>query len=126
MRIFIIIFLLPLFLVSYINPISAEEDTANQINRLNMGTGLTLSIIPGFGAGNYYAHNFSKGLTFTFIDASLLGISIWAYTGTKLTDYSVISIGVVPAVLLIFKVIQVKTVYDDIEAYNNRYIFYKP
>lgn len=115
-----------LFFVLFTSFLYAEENTTTQIEKLNPNVGLTLSIIPGFGAGNYYAHNFSKGLTFTFIDASLFGISLWAYTSTKITDYSLISIGIIPTVLLLFKVIQFKTVYDDIEAYNNRYIFNKP
>ncbi|MCX7945200.1 MAG: hypothetical protein N2746_11900 [Deltaproteobacteria bacterium] len=102
------------------------ENTTNSKNELSLSTGLALSIIPGFGAGNYYAKNFSKGLTFTLIDASLTGITIWAYTETKITDYSIISLGVIPTILILFKAIQFKTVYDDIEAYNNRYTFKKP
>ena len=95
-------------------------------NHLSMPLGLTLSVIPGFGAGNYYAKDYSKGITFTALDTSLASLSIWAYTSTKVTDYSVLSLGVIPAVILFFKVIQFKTVYDDIETYNNRYIFIKP
>lgn len=104
----------------------AAESVGDQKDQLNMPLALTISIIPGFGSGNYYAHNYSKGLTFTFIDTSLVGLSIWAYTETKITNYSFISLGVIPTVLLILKIIQAKTVYDDVEAYNNRYRSSRP
>ncbi len=123
-------YLIPIFFIFTIlsvplNLYSADSSIRHE-QELSMPLGLTLSVLPGFGAGNYYAKNYSKGVTFTFIDASLTGISVWAYTSTKVTDYSIISIGVIPAILLMFKAIQFKTVYDDIEAYNNRYIFTKP
>ncbi len=105
---------------------SFSLESSRPQEQLSMPLALTLSIAPGLGAGNYYANNISKGLTFTFIDATLIGTSIWAYTGTKVTDYSLISLGVIPTILLIFKVIQIKTVYDDVEAYNHRYIFSRP
>ncbi len=126
MRIISILILLTMFIVITQDELYSSENEIKRNEELSLPLGLTLSVIPGFGAGNYYANNFSKGLTFTFLDTSLTGISVWAYTSTKVTDYSVISIGIIPAVLLLFKVIQFKTVYDDIEAYNSRYIFKKP
>lgn len=105
---------------------TGSSEKANKTDtRLSLTTGLILSIIPGLGAGNYYAKNYSKGITFTLLDTSLLGLSLWAYTNTKVTNYSLISLGVIPALLIIFKAIQIKTVYDDIDAYNNRYIFHR-
>ncbi len=126
MRILLFLILLTAITTLIQCEVYASENRARAGEELSMPLGLTLSVIPGFGAGNYYAHNYPKGLTFTFLDASLTGISIWAYTSTKVTDYSLISIGVIPAILLLFKIIQFKSVYDDIEAYNNRYIFKKP
>lgn len=123
MRLFLVIITVLFF---YSSSSVASESVNNQKDQLNMPLALTISIIPGFGSGNYYAHNYSKGLTFTIIDASLVGISIWAYTETRITDYSFISLGVIPTVLLILKIIQAKTVYDDIEAYNSRYGFSRP
>lgn len=120
-------FILFFLIISILFPIDlrSQENIPEQNNRLNLPLGISLAVI-GFGAGNYYSQNISKGITFTFIDASLTGLTIWAYTGTKINDYSLISIGVIPAVLLLFRAIEVKTVYDEIEAYNNRYIFSKP
>jgi hypothetical protein len=115
-------------ILTYMHPLSlhSAEPLRSPGEELSLPLGLTLSIIPGFGAGNYYAKDYSKGMTFTLLDASLLSLSIWAYTSTKITDYSVLSLGVIPAVLLFFKVIQAKSAYDDIDAYNNRYIFIRP
>ncbi len=126
MRNFIIVVFCIFVSLYQIPDVLAAQNPTIQNTELSMPVGLTLSIIPGFGMGNYYAKNYPKGITFTLLDSSLTGISLWAYTSTKVTDYSVISIGVIPAILLFFKIIQIKTTYDDIESYNSRYLFKKP
>jgi hypothetical protein len=90
---------------------------------VSAGVAVALAIVPGFGLGHYYAYDDTPGLTFLILDAALtsvMGGTFVLHLFSVAPAYTKVALIAIPIIYGTAKVIQVVTVFEAVEAANNR------
>ena len=94
-----------------------------QEKQKSMAVAVTLTIIPGFGAGHFYLGDKHDGVTYAVLDAAIGGAALGSFIATEVGNYATfakVALIVMPLLWAAAKTMEVVDVVKSVEVANNR------
>jgi TM2 domain-containing membrane protein YozV len=92
-------------------------------DKVNLGVAVTLTILPGFGAGHFYADDVKRGITYCVADGAIWGFGISSFILHALTvapDYTKVAMIIFPLIWAALKGVEIYDIVEAVEVANNR------
>ena len=102
---------------------SGPVPNVSQNSEKSVAIAATLAIIPGFGAGHFYAGDNMRGISFVILDTAVTGtvvtVCILHYTSV-VPDFMKVAIIIFPILLVVERGLQAWSAARTVEVENNR------
>jgi TM2 domain-containing membrane protein YozV len=103
--------------------VSATPQPVQVKSEKSLALAVTLAIIPGFGAGHFYAGDITRGISFavvdTFVTGTVVTVCILHYT-SMVPTFMKVAIIIFPILLCVERGLQAWSAAKTVEVENNR------